>query len=64
MCSFSLNFKKTLKSDEGKLFAIRPEVPLKIGRLEKNPEKFDEIYSIGLMDGQGKIATLINYLEA
>lgn len=49
---------------EGKLFAIRPEESLKIGRLEKNPEKFDEIYSIGLMDGQGKIAALIKYLEA
>lgn len=64
MCSFYLNFKNPLKSDEGKLFAIRPEESLKIGRLEKNPEKFDEIYSIGLMDGQGKIAALINYLEA
>lgn len=49
---------------EGKLFAIRPEESLKIGRLEKNPEKFDEIYSIGLTDGQGKIAELINYLDA
>lgn len=49
---------------EGKLFAIRPEESLKIGRLEKNPEKFDEIYSIGLRDGQGKIAELINYLDA
>lgn len=46
----------------GQLFAIRPEAELKIGRLEKNPDKFDEIYGIGLSDAQRAIDDLKDYL--
>lgn len=47
----------------GQLFAIRPKEPLKIGRLEKNPDKFDEIYERGMSDGQEIIPNLKNYLS-
>ncbi|WP_369350525.1 patatin family protein [Streptococcus hillyeri] len=47
---------------EGQLFAIRPKEALKIGRLEKNPDKFDEIYGRGVGDGEKIIPALKNYL--
>ncbi|MDX5024835.1 DUF6363 domain-containing protein, partial [Streptococcus suis] len=32
----------------GDLFAIRPSKSLVIGRLEKNPDKLDSIYQLGM----------------
>lgn len=46
----------------GELFAIRPSRSVKIGRLEKNPDKFDEIYNLGLSDGEQVMADLKEYL--
>ncbi|WP_330872782.1 DUF6363 domain-containing protein, partial [Streptococcus suis] len=40
-----------------------PHQALQIGRLEKNPEKFEEIYQAGLQDGMGVIEDLKGYLE-
>ncbi len=48
--------------DKGQLFAIRPQEKLQIGRLEKNPDKFEEIYHIGISDGEKAIADLKEYL--
>ena len=45
------------------LFAIRPSQALEIGRLEKNPDKFDEIYNIGLADGREVMNDLKDYLK-
>lgn len=42
---------------EGKVFVIRPTEPIKIGRMEKDPDKMQEVYELGLSDGQ-------KYLEA
>ncbi|WP_161980407.1 patatin-like phospholipase family protein [Streptococcus sp. S784/96/1] len=47
---------------EGQAFVVRPKNTLKIGRLEKNPNKFDEIYGKGFTDGQGHIVALQTYL--
>ncbi|HFI0030091.1 TPA: patatin family protein [Streptococcus suis] len=49
--------------NEGQVYVIRPHHSLKIGRLEKNLDKMDEIYQIGLQDGAGAIADLKSYLE-
>lgn len=35
---------------KGKIFVIRPESPLSIGRLEKNPDNLQKIYDIGFKD--------------
>lgn len=47
----------------GALFAIRPQEALKIGRLEKDPKKFQEIYDRGLEDGCKVMAELQHCLE-
>lgn len=49
--------------NEGQIYVIRPHQALQIGRLEKNPEKFEEIYQAGLQDGMGAIEDLKGYLE-
>lgn len=46
----------------GQLYAIRPSQDLVIGRLEKNPVKFDEIYTIGLQDAREAMNGLKEYL--
>lgn len=48
---------------EEQVFVIRPHQALQIGRLEKNPDKFDEIYRLGLQDGERAIEDLEAYLE-
>lgn len=49
---------------KGALFAIRPSRPLVIGRLEKNPAKYDEIYEIGVADAKKSLLDLKTYLES
>ncbi|MGT2750673.1 patatin-like phospholipase family protein [Streptococcus orisasini] len=44
------------------LFALRPSRAVEIGRLEKNPEKFDEIYQLGLTDAEQRMPALKTYL--
>lgn len=47
----------------GDLFAIRPSKTLEIGRLEKNPDKLEDIYQLGLQDGEEIMAELRDYIE-
>ena len=47
---------------QSQVFAVRPQKLLEIGRLEKNPVKFDEIYGLGLADGEKAVAGLMGYL--
>lgn len=49
--------------EQGQLFAIRPEVPLEVGRLEKDPEKFETIYQQGLEQMRREMTQLRAYLE-
>ena len=48
--------------NEGKLFAIRPSQNLEIGRLETNPDKYEEIYQIGVKDTKSIMKQLKDYL--
>lgn len=47
---------------EGKAFVIRPSKPIKIGRIEKNPDKLQAVYELGQMDGKLYLAKLREYL--
>lgn len=47
----------------GKIFVIRPETSLSIGRLERRPEKLQEVYDRGVEDGNRMISALKAYLE-
>lgn len=47
---------------EGKIFVIRPEAPLNIKRLEKDPEELARVHGIGFEDGEKTMAALKDYL--
>lgn len=47
----------------GKAFVFRPELPLPIGRIEKDPAKLQEAYDIGVRDAKRLMPELLKYLE-
>ncbi len=49
---------------EGRIFVIRPEAPLALSRLEKDPEKLQAVYDCGAADGKKTLAALKAYLKA
>ena len=46
----------------GNLYAIRPEHALEVGRLEKDPEKFETIYQEGLEQMRNEMSLLKTFL--
>ena len=48
---------------EGSLFVIRPENPLPVGKVEKDPEKLKEAYDIGRRVMRERLEDLIEYLN-
>lgn len=46
----------------GNIFVIRPSETLKIGRLEKNPEKIKAMYNLGKKDMKTQSQALMHYL--
>ena len=49
--------------NKNKIFVIRPPKVLKIGRLEKNEDKIQNVYDIGLNTGIKEIDNLLKYLN-
>ena len=47
----------------GRVFIIRPQEKVQVGRIEKNREKLDALYQIGLEDGRNAMADMKAYLE-
>lgn len=47
----------------GDIYVIRPDQALDISRLERDPDKLEAAYTLGLEDGQRHQATLQQYLE-
>ena len=61
-------YNETLKQiDElekkGEIFVMRPDKPLEIGRLERSPEKLQQVYDIGRRDALMKMRDLKHWLE-
>lgn len=61
-------YNKTLKRIEklekaGKIFVIRPNSVVKIGRLEKDVEKMKELYNAGYREAQESFDSLMKYLS-
>lgn len=52
------------EEEKGKVFVIRPESPLQIGKIEKNPDKLKEIYEIGRETAKDQIREIAKYLES
>lgn len=48
--------------DQGKAFVIRPSTPIEIGRIEKDPDKLQSVYDMGIRDAQTSMAALKEYL--
>lgn len=48
---------------EGKAFIVRPSKPIRIGKIEKDPEKLQQVYELGVRDGNSCISDLKKYLE-
>lgn len=48
--------------NKGEVFVVRPHQAIEIGRLEKNPDKFDEAYNLGLSDAEATMGQLQSYL--
>ncbi|MCD7745554.1 MAG: patatin family protein [Lachnospiraceae bacterium] len=52
---------KTLE-DSGQVFVIRPSSPIEIGRIESDPSKLQQVYELGLSDGEAQMSALREYL--
>lgn len=48
---------------QGKYFVIRPSRPITIGRVERDPEKLQAVYELGLRDGRAALAPLGEYMK-
>lgn len=57
----SMRYIERLEKD-GSVLVIRPEKALRIGRLENNPEKTQEIYDVGYRDGLKMIENIKAFL--
>ena len=47
---------------KGKIFVIQPEVPLDLGRIEKNREKLEKVYQIGYDTAKKQYKNMMEYL--
>ncbi len=49
--------------NRGEIFVIRPSVPIEIGRVESDPEKLQQVYDLGLKDGETVTDKLLEYMK-
>lgn len=61
-------YNKTLEyiydlEKRGEIFVIQPQVPLTLGRIEKNREKLEEVYKIGYNEARKRYNSLLEYLK-
>ncbi len=47
---------------DGRAFVIRPSQPIKIGRIETNPDRLQAVYDLGIADCERIIPRLLEYL--
>ena len=62
------NYNRTIREiikleEKGKVFVIRPSKSLDIKLSEKNPEKLQEIYDMGVKEGKKILKDLKKYLD-
>lgn len=48
--------------ERGEIFVIRPSAPIEIGRVESDPEKLQQVYELGLKDGEAVADRLAQFL--
>jgi len=47
---------------DGRAFVIRPSEPIKIDRIEKDPDKLQMVYDLGVKDMMSRLSELVEYL--
>ncbi|WP_175991627.1 patatin family protein [Bacillus sp. Marseille-Q1617] len=52
------------REKEGSVLIIQPQRPLKVGRIEKNPEKLDDLYKQGYEDARSKHNEIMEWAGA
>jgi predicted patatin/cPLA2 family phospholipase len=52
------------EEEKGNVFIIRPQMPLKVGRIERNPQKLEELYNQGYSDAQSNFEKLLSWKES
>lgn len=52
------------QEEAGKIFVIRPEAPLNIGAVEKNPDELQRVYELGRVEATNNLDRLKSYLMA
>lgn len=62
MYNESIETLKKLES-EGKVFVIRPSEPIEIGKVEKDPDKLQAVYDLGIKDMLACIDDMQKYME-
>lgn len=50
--------------EAGRAFVIRPSEPIKIKKIEKDPDKLQAVYDLGVRDGEKALLSLKEYMEA
>lgn len=48
---------------QGRAFVIRPSEPVNIGKIEKDPDKLQAVYDLGVSDGMKSLKALREYLK-
>lgn len=48
---------------KGNVLIIRPSQPLKVGRMERNPQRLEELYNQGYEDAKASMSTIMNYIK-
>jgi len=58
----TLEYIDRLEQD-GRVFVIRPEIPLPVSRMEKNRDKLDAVYDWGYRDAEQAYGRLLDWME-
>ena len=48
---------------EGKVYVLRPEKPLEVGKTEKDPERLQAVYDEGRRLALAKLDEIVGYLS-
>lgn len=52
-----------MEEKKGNVLIIRPTQPLKVGRMERNPQRLQELYNQGYEDARSAMSSIVNYIK-
>lgn len=51
------------ENKKGSVFLVRPSVPLKVGRMERDPKKLEELYYQGYVDAEKSAEKMLKWMQ-